>query len=244
MLFRSDQNQIDTHIPHYLRYACLHWVKHLSKLDGENLASIGLQDGGAIHLFLQEKLLFWLEVLAFIGEAPVMIPIIVQLYTLINVGFSKLAWPNVEANCVNSQSSRNPGLLSLVRDARVFIRGNRWIIEHVPLQIYCSALLFCPKASKIRFHYQHLIPEWITTKPNTALSEKLEVSTLYGHMYGIHTILFSPTEALLASVSCDDTTRVWDYMTGSELYRFQDSGSLRIIRGVSPIISDQMTTTS
>jgi hypothetical protein len=198
-----ETSQIETRIPQYLRYACLHWVKHLSKIDPDALAQDVLEEDGVVHVFFQKKLLFWLEVLAFIGEAPSMIPIIIQLESLI--------YP-----------SGNPELLSLVHDARIFIRGNRWIIEHAPMQIYCSALLFCPGQSKIRFYYQHLIPEWITTKPNTQESENAEVSTLYGHTDGIFDVSFSPTEALIASVSRDETTRVWDYITGSEQYRFQD----------------------
>jgi hypothetical protein len=74
-----DTSQIDAHIPQYLRYACLHWVKHLSKIyDGQ-------KDSGVVYTLLQERLLYWLEVLAFIRETPSIIPIISQLEGLINV---------------------------------------------------------------------------------------------------------------------------------------------------------------
>nr|CEG05347.1 unnamed protein product [Fusarium clavum] len=78
-----ETSHIETRIPQYLRYACLHWVKHLNKMDGDALAQGVLEDDGVVHIFLQQKLLFWLEVLAFIGEAPSMIPIMIQLENLI-----------------------------------------------------------------------------------------------------------------------------------------------------------------
>ena len=111
-----------------------------------------------------------------------------------------------------------------MRDARTFIRTNRWIIEHAPMQIYCSALLFCPCQSGVRLYYQHLIPDWISTRPKTEASGTVEVFDLHGHTEEIYAITFSPTEHLLASVSDDLTTRVWDYITGSEQHRFQDPG--------------------
>lgn len=95
-----DPCQIDAYIPRHLRYACLHWVKHLSKTDGQHLEQVILKDGGVVHMFLQEKLLFWLEVVVFSGEGPSMIPIIIQLESLINVSFNMFAKPNIKADLV------------------------------------------------------------------------------------------------------------------------------------------------
>ncbi|KAJ4024649.1 hypothetical protein NW766_000889 [Fusarium irregulare] len=95
-----DPSQIDAHIPQYLRYACLHWVKHLSKMHGDALAHSLLEDDGIVHMFLQEKFLFWLEVLVFSGEGPSMIPIIIQLESLINVSYNVFAQPSIKADFV------------------------------------------------------------------------------------------------------------------------------------------------
>jgi hypothetical protein len=80
-----EPSQIEAHIPQYLRYACLYWVGHLSKIDTECLVQAGLVDNGIVYVFLQEKFLYWLEVMAFIGEAPFIILIVNQLESLINV---------------------------------------------------------------------------------------------------------------------------------------------------------------
>ncbi|KIL83903.1 hypothetical protein FAVG1_12880 [Fusarium avenaceum] len=143
-----DSARIQSYIPPSLQYACLHWVSHLVKLDSEILTQSGLEDRGVVQVFLQKRLLFWLEVMAFIGEAPSIIPIIGRLETFIH-------------------GTEEPELRSLVRDAKRFIHDNSDFIQDVA---------------------------------------------------------FSPTEALLASTSNDKTTRIWDYVTGSEQYRFHDPG--------------------
>jgi len=45
------------HLPMELQYACLYWVQHAQN------GGIRLEDHGLVHLFLQEHLLHWLEVL-------------------------------------------------------------------------------------------------------------------------------------------------------------------------------------
>ncbi|KAF9767617.1 hypothetical protein IL306_015189 [Fusarium sp. DS 682] len=84
-----EPSHIADHIPQYLQYACRYWVSHLSKIDGECLAQAGLEDDGLVHIFLREKLLYWLEVMAFIGDAPSIIPVINQLESLIEVSLLK-----------------------------------------------------------------------------------------------------------------------------------------------------------
>ncbi|KAF4448098.1 WD domain-containing [Fusarium albosuccineum] len=197
-------SQIEQCIPQYLRYACRYWVDHLAKLDHGRRTEVGLEDGGRVHVFLQEKFLYWLEVMAFIKEASSVILIINQLQTLIN-------------------PSEHSDLSSLVYDVKRFVLSNRWIIENAPLQIYCSALLFCPKGSLMRSHFQHLIPDWVLQQPKTQEDWNSELGALQGHAKGVIAVAMSPTENLVASISDDGTTRVWDYITGSERFRFQDS---------------------
>ncbi|CZR48987.1 uncharacterized protein FPRO_12426 [Fusarium proliferatum ET1] len=206
-----EPSHISCHIPQYLQYACRYWVDHLLKSDRKLLAHTISEDAedhspaGLVYGFLKEKLLYWLEVMAFIGEAASIITMFSLLETSIEL-------------------STNPDLSSLLHDAKRFVLNNRWSIEHTPLQMYCSALLFCPKESLVRSYYQDMIPVWITKKPQTQQTWPIAMSTLEGHTDDIFGTAFSPTESLLASVSKDKTTRVWDYITGSEKYRFEDPG--------------------
>ncbi|KAF5010334.1 hypothetical protein FDECE_3509 [Fusarium decemcellulare] len=196
-------SEIEQRIPQYLRYTCRYWVDHLAKLDHGRRTEAGLKDGGRVHVFLQEKLLYWLEVMAFIKETSSIILIINKLQNLIN-------------------PTEHSDLSSLVYDIKHFVLSNRWIIENVPLQIYCSALLFCPKESVVRSHFQHLIPDWILQKPKTEERWNSELAALQGHTDDVRAVAMSPTDNLVASVSDDKTTRVWDYITGSERFTFRD----------------------
>ncbi|KAF5670516.1 hypothetical protein FHETE_4423 [Fusarium heterosporum] len=127
------------------------------------------------------------------------------------------------------EPSKQPELQSFLHDAKRFIQSNRWIIENAPLQMYCSALLFCPTKSKVRFYYESLIPTWIIKQPETQESWGPELYTLQGHSGAVLEIRFSPTQSLLASTSTDNTTRVWNYDTGSEQCKFQDPGTPRCV---------------
>ena len=84
-----DSARLESHIPPSLQYACLHWVSHLVKVDDASLIQSGVEIRGAVQIFLQKRLLFWLEAMALIGEAPSIIPIIGRLESFIHVSFHK-----------------------------------------------------------------------------------------------------------------------------------------------------------
>lgn len=88
------------------------------------------------------------------------------------------------------------------------------------MQIYASALVFSPKASKIRSLSQHYMPRWITQRPVAEQDWTSELSVLEGHTDGIKSVAFSPTDNLVVSTSDDKTARLWDYITGTERFRF------------------------
>jgi hypothetical protein len=80
-------SQIDRDIPQYLRYACRYWVDHLAKLIDDQCKEVGLADGKLVHLFVGEKLLFWIEAMSLIREMSAAITIIDKLGTIIDVSF-------------------------------------------------------------------------------------------------------------------------------------------------------------
>ena len=61
---------VEQSIPPYLRYACCHWIGHIGKLvfDGQGADEVGFTDGGQVHMFFLENLLFWLEAMCFIQD--------------------------------------------------------------------------------------------------------------------------------------------------------------------------------
>ncbi|RSL56966.1 hypothetical protein CEP54_008539 [Fusarium duplospermum] len=193
--------QIEQSIPQHLRYACRYWVDHLAELDQDCRLEAGLNDTGEIYTFLKERFLYWLEAMSLIGETPTIVTMINQLQAMIS-------------------PSDHPGLSSFTYDAKRFALANRWAIEHAPLQIYSSALIFSPQNSVIRLQFADLIPHWITQKPTTEENWTPMISTL-GDDYGMRCISFSPTEDLVAFASDDGIARLWDYTTGTERFKFE-----------------------
>ena len=59
------QGRTDKYINHALRYACRSWHKHLVSADPSHKPAIT----SVLHRFLEEKFLFWLEVLSILGTA-------------------------------------------------------------------------------------------------------------------------------------------------------------------------------
>ncbi|RFU28422.1 hypothetical protein B7463_g7900, partial [Scytalidium lignicola] len=197
------REKVNECLPQHLRYSCRYWVHHLEKLDPAQRKDIGLSDDGKIHIFLREKLLYWLEALSLIGEMPASILIINRLKTLI-------------------KSSDAPQLYDLVQDARRFVLSNRAIIEQAPMQTYCSALMFCPMESIVRKQFSGHIPLWITQTPVVDNQWSPELFVLESHAGWVLSVASSPDGNIIASGSTDGTMRLWDAVTGAERYRFQD----------------------
>ncbi|KAG5808847.1 hypothetical protein H9Q74_003885 [Fusarium xylarioides] len=97
-------SEVSSHIPQYLRYACRYWVDHLIQKHGEFLTNTEPKDAGyqvsvdLVFSFLKENLLYWLEVMAFIGETPSIIPVFVQLERFIEVSILTATFKNLTPN--------------------------------------------------------------------------------------------------------------------------------------------------
>lgn len=89
------------------------------------------------------------------------------------------------------------------------------------MQIYCSALVFSPKASKIRSLFESHMPRWVSQHPVVERDWTSELSVLEGHTH-VQTVAFSPTENLVFSLTYDAIASLWDYITGTERFRFDD----------------------
>ncbi|KAI0548670.1 WD40-repeat-containing domain protein [Xylaria curta] len=112
----------------HLRYACLFWVDHLS------FSSPDVNHYNQIHSFFKRHFLHWLEALNLIGHPY-------QCFRMLNK--------------LNIDPSTHSELYSLIHDAKRFILKNASIVESAPIQLYSSAILFSPQASKIRNLFQH-----------------------------------------------------------------------------------------
>src|SRR5271168_1586486 len=82
----------------------------------------------------------------------------------------------------NTEAS--PALPAFVHDAQRFILSSASIIRVAPLQVYCSALLFSPKASIVRQFFWDQVPVWIKRSPDVQEEWNASLQTLEGHLGG------------------------------------------------------------
>ncbi|KAK2034265.1 hypothetical protein LX32DRAFT_552142 [Colletotrichum zoysiae] len=180
-----------------VRYSSVYWVSHLVEgSEEQGQWDRELCDGGPVHVFLQKHLLHWLEALSLLGG---MSEGIIQLSKLANM---------------MQLSSESPQLTDLAQDGLRFIRTNRAGIELSPLQVYTSALVFCPKRSAIRTLFGFEEPRWMTIKPDVEDNWSACLQTLEGHTESVTSVAFCGDRMQLVSASWDSTIKIWDSATG------------------------------
>ncbi|KAF3152699.1 hypothetical protein TWF569_002998 [Orbilia oligospora] len=191
-----------------IRYACTYWVDHLCEVkcgddDGNGELDI-LSDGGEVHQFLTEHFLHWLEALSLMKSIP---GVAAKLTRLLKKFTSESAI---------SRSEMQIEIKNLVSDARRFIMSNRHILEHNPLQLYSSALVFSPINSVIRALFLEEEIDWITTTPVVEANWGACIQTHYGDASAaVESVAFSRDSANIALGDSEGNVKIWDVESGT-----------------------------
>ncbi|KAL7934913.1 hypothetical protein V8C35DRAFT_300153 [Trichoderma chlorosporum] len=188
----------------HAQYSCIYWADHLEAVCGleREKCALSLQDDGIVHRFFKDKLLNWLEALSLLKKIPEAIRIVGILQQLI--------------------ISDERAIRALTEDAYRFILAHKVGVELAPLQVYSSALIFSPTSSIVRQTYEKTeVPKWIISKPEMPIEWTARLQSIEGYEGWIHFLRFSPDGTQLASLSSNDTVKVWDVKTGVCLHTFE-----------------------
>ncbi|KAF7966502.1 hypothetical protein HWV62_38124, partial [Athelia sp. TMB] len=183
-------NRILDCIPRSLSYSCRFWSEHLSYTSGDKdgISSLVLD-------FCQVSFLYWLEVLSLIGQGRAALP----------------AMATVEKH--NMQHPQRD-LRAFIKDSIKFIRAFASVISDSAPHIYISALPFSPSKSIVKQQYSSRISSTLCVKSGMRAQWPSCELVIEGHHGFVTSLTFSSDGERIASVSDDETIRVWDARTG------------------------------
>ena len=192
---RTKQN-----IDHALQYACKSWHKHLDgTVPTDKITSV-------LHLFLERKFLFWLEVLSVLGAARDAVDALDAVAKWFNVRsvmtFHLFSGPGVHPDQIQAQASPTS---DLVNDFSRFVIGFFEVISTSAPHIYHSALPQSPRTSTIQELYEPYARPLARVVQGTPISWEPGFSTV-SHRGGIFVAAWSPCSRYIATSLYDPPT--------------------------------------
>ncbi|KIL56301.1 hypothetical protein M378DRAFT_172828 [Amanita muscaria Koide BX008] len=186
--------QLQEKIPQQLRYACVYWVNHLevAKIEDEALMN-------GLEKFVDERMLYWFEVLSLIGNldsAHLAIRLVLKLL-----------------------KSRSSDLHQLLSDALRFIAKFYDLIKQSALHTYYSALPFTPSDSLLyRRYIKDAVDNVCSIEGGPENWDAVVANITHGgsRWESVDIIKFSFASTLFVSCSYK-RLKIWDAVTGTPI---------------------------
>ncbi|KAJ5936163.1 hypothetical protein N7454_005461 [Penicillium verhagenii] len=196
-----------------VEYACIYWVDHLyaGRYNAISKPDLKNKDTLLVDMFLQHKLLHWLEALSILKSLSDGIHAIKRLESLIQVYCSPLIFSPSKSLTRAAFEEERPNWIS-----RYPIIEDDWSACLQTLERHSGCVMsiaWSPDVSRSRLasgSFDTTVRIWDPiTGQNT--------STLEGHSGWVISIAWSPDGSRLASGSIDTTVRIWDPITGQNM---------------------------
>ncbi|KAJ1569920.1 hypothetical protein HK096_010062 [Nowakowskiella sp. JEL0078] len=193
-----------------LLYSIKYWWQHMTAIPSET--GIKLRESNdkifeLIQSFAELKLLNWVEACSLYWK----------LDHAKQAAESAAQWINASTTTpiVVTKSS------NLLQECSRLISRFRIPIELNPLQVYVTALPFCPLESDIKLTYPVESVELSLLNKIPKVTAGLDpdwgacLHVFEGHTSGVNSVVFSPDGSTIASASYDKTVRMWNPVTGT-----------------------------
>ncbi|EJF64990.1 WD40 repeat-like protein, partial [Dichomitus squalens LYAD-421 SS1] len=192
--------RLSMHVPQSLSYAAGNWKDHLATTHPPDLQQ-------ELGRFLQEKLLFWFELLS--------------LLKCVN-----RAAPSLEAVLKGYNGSGSASSKELLIDAISFSRRFAGVIAYAAPHVYISALPFSPASSRVRTNYLPCFP--FLPVVNSVHDRWPHAHTVLSrHTDSVSSVAYSPDGRRIVSGSHDTMVRIWDAETGEAILEQSCGSSVR-----------------
>ncbi|KAJ7195989.1 hypothetical protein C8J57DRAFT_1421250 [Mycena rebaudengoi] len=181
----------DIPIPTALAYACQFWADHVT-----HTSSLAVQElFDKIESVLENKFLYWLEVMSVMGKVPVALAMLRKMATRI--------------------SAMPPKLQRVIREASQFVVAFHYPISQSAPHIYISALPFWPEDSIIFQSFSRLFPSRLI--PTSAVKRRFHPLLRFDMPEKVTCLSFSPDGLRIAAASSGGTVQIWDSRTAEPL---------------------------